>query len=82
MLSNVKTDRTKKLNVLRDTKFEKTKNELSEFLVEENSIFKKMDYSIIISFILVVLSLVMIFLHFHFYLKNPVNFSQNFTKVQ
>lgn len=71
VLSNVKNDKSKKLNLLKDTQFDKTKNELTKFLnKEENSDFRNFEFSNIMSVIVLLLSVVLIFVHFHLYFKN------------
>lgn len=78
-LSNVKNDKSnKKLNLLKDEKFDKTKNELTKFLErekEENYTFVflrnlNFEVSTIMSFIVMIISVLMIYLHFHLFFKD------------
>lgn len=76
VLSEEKFDKSKNLNILRDAKFEKTKFELMKSLDEKSFFLQNIDFTTIISFFLVVLSIFMIFIHFHFYVKQ-LNFTNN-----
>jgi len=76
VLTDEKYDKSKNLNILRDSKFDKTKVELLKSLDEKSSIIPNIDFTTIVSFFIAVLSIFMIFMHFHFYVKE-FNFSKN-----
>ena len=74
VLSNVKNDKSKKLNLLKDEQFYKTKNELTKFLKKDEnfSLLRNLnlEFSTVISIIVMLISVIMIYLHFHLYFKN------------
>jgi hypothetical protein len=74
VLSNLKNNKSNKLNLLKDEKFCKTKNELTKFLKKDEDFSLlgnlNLEFSTIISIIVMLISVLMIYLHFHLYFKN------------